>query len=186
MPAAKQTISRPPQRLTSVACLRCWRARAGAVCRKCSQRPPRIRKPRPGISSRLARNKTSASTARPWPGFSSVKPKSSSSEGCIDDLNKCLDGFIVVGQALDQGGAAGGSDVEAGLDQRRGVDQQSGAGHFFKVAVLEGAEGLGDADQAGGEVGVAAGFADQDRLLAFGAREVEAHRDEALAGGGFE
>jgi hypothetical protein len=121
----------------------------------------------PGASSRLPRNSASAITARFWPGISRSKPVSSSERG-IDDFHQRLDRFLVVGQAFDQRGAAGGDDVEAGLDQRRGVDQQAGAGDFFQVAVLQGAEGLGDADQALGEVGVAAGFADQDRLLALG------------------
>jgi hypothetical protein len=71
----------------------------------------------------------------------------------------------VVGQALDERDAAGGDRVHAGLDQRRGIDQQAGAGDFFQVAVLERAQRVGDGDQALGEVGVAAGFADQDGLF---------------------
>ena len=97
-----------------------------------------------------------------------------------------FDGFLVVGQALDQRGAAGGGDVETGLDQRRGINQQAGAGDFLEVAILQRAEGLGDADQTLGEVGVAAGFAEQDGDLALGAGKVEAHRDETLAGRGFQ
>src|SRR5574343_401265 len=190
----KTTMSRPPQKLTHVACLRCWRASGGASFSSRNQSRARMMKASPGMTNRLSRKSVSATTARPWPSFSSGMPKSSSllmfarstAESGVDDFHQGFDCFLVVGQALDQRGAAGDRNVHSRLDQGGRIDQQAGADHFFEVAVLECAEGAGDADQALGEVAVAAGFADQDRGFTLGRREVEAQRDETLAGRGLE
>ena len=69
----------------------------------------------------------------------------------------------------------GGRNIKAGFDQCCGVNQQTGADHFLQVAILESAEGFGDADQAFGQLGITAGFAKQDGNLAFSPWEIKAH-----------
>jgi hypothetical protein len=83
----------------------------------------------------------------------------------IDHVHQRRGGLLIVGERLDQRGAAGLERVHAALHQRRGVDQQARRGRLLQIVILERAQAVAEPHQAPRQQRVDAGLALHDVLL---------------------